>query len=163
MVIKILRMLDPASLLSCALVSKSWLSYVHDDPELRSRVRQHLRRLKQQRARPLNIRFRMVREGREAVPFCTSNGRFKIKTIPTQTGDLRTEIHAPIVISKGKMSSLGKTLRKARIATYSAMPRILGLPVAMESKFPQPSHEIGSYNGMSAMRSSSKCVKPMRI
>ncbi|XP_046385419.1 uncharacterized protein LOC124155548 isoform X3 [Ischnura elegans] len=40
----ILRMLDPASLLSCAHVNKQWLAFVRSDPLLRSRVHRHIRR-----------------------------------------------------------------------------------------------------------------------
>ncbi|XP_046406440.1 uncharacterized protein LOC124171333 [Ischnura elegans] len=163
MVIKILRMLDPASLLSCALVSKSWLSYVHGDPQLRSRIRQHLRHLRQRRAKPLNIRVRVLREGHEAVPFFASNDRFQMKTIPSKAGASRAEKHAPVIISKGKMPSIAKTLRKARVASHSALIRILGLPIAMQPTHTRPAQEIGLLSGKSAKRSSSKCVKGVRM
>ncbi|XP_046407081.1 probable E3 ubiquitin ligase complex SCF subunit sconB [Ischnura elegans] len=89
MVIKILRMLDPTSLLSCALVSKSWLSYVHGDPQLRSRIRQHLRHAqRQRRAKPLNIRVRALREGHQGVPFLASNDNFQMKTIHSKAAML---------------------------------------------------------------------------
>ncbi|XP_046385430.1 uncharacterized protein LOC124155553 [Ischnura elegans] len=140
MVINILRMLDPASLLSCALVNKSWMWHVRSHPELRSRVRRHLRRIHKERAEPLNVRIRALRRTpndqhtRQPAPFApTGNGAYEMKTLISKRVSSPLKKHEPVFITKGGQSLMKITLRKAKKATRNAMSSVLGLPVATSS------------------------------
>ncbi|XP_046385425.1 uncharacterized protein LOC124155551 isoform X5 [Ischnura elegans] len=154
MVINILRMLDPASLLSCALVNKSWMWHVRSHPELRSRVRRHLRRIRKERAEPLNVRIRALRRApnnqhpRQPAPFApTGNEAYEMRTIRSNRVSSPVKKHEPVVITKGGQSLMKMTLRKAKNATRNAMSSVLGLPAAnmssSSSRLPANDSKIG--------------------
>ncbi|XP_046384683.1 uncharacterized protein LOC124154980 isoform X2 [Ischnura elegans] len=155
MVINILRMLDPASLLSCALVNKSWMWYVRSHPELRSRVRRHLRRIRKERAEPLNVRIRALRRThidqhpRKPAPFApTANEAYEMKTIRSNPAVSPVTNRKPVVIRKGGQSLVKISMRKARNATRNAMSNVLGIPaVAVSSSPSQPSGKAYKFGG----------------
>ncbi|XP_046384681.1 uncharacterized protein LOC124154978 [Ischnura elegans] len=137
MVINILRMLDPASLLSCALVNKSWMWHVRSHPELRSRVRRHLRRIRKERSEPLNVRIRALRRTpndqhpRQPAPFApTGNEAFEMKTLISKRVASPVKKHGPVVITKGGQSLMKMTIRKAKNVTRNAVGNVLGIPAA---------------------------------
>ncbi|XP_046385423.1 uncharacterized protein LOC124155551 isoform X3 [Ischnura elegans] len=140
MVINILRMLDPASLLSCALVNKSWMCYVRSHPELRSRVRRHLRRIRKERSEPLNVRIRALRRapnGQHPIPPApfapTGNEAYEMRTIRSNRVSSPVKKHEPVVITNSGQSLMKLTLRKAKKATRNAVSNVLGLPSATMS------------------------------
>ncbi|XP_046384689.1 uncharacterized protein LOC124154982 [Ischnura elegans] len=136
MVINIFRMLDPASLLSCAVVNKSWMWYVRSHPELRSRVQRHLRRIRKERAEPLNVRIRAFRRApngqhpRQPATFApTGNEAYEMKTIRSIRVTSLVKRHEPVFITKGGQSLMKMTMRRAKDATRNAMINMLGIPV----------------------------------
>ncbi|XP_046385429.1 uncharacterized protein LOC124155552 [Ischnura elegans] len=163
MVINILRMLDPASLLSCALVNKSWMWYVRSHPELRSRVRRHLRRIRKERAEPLNVRIRRAPNGqnpRPPAPFKpTGNEAYEMKTIRCNRVLSPVRKHEPVVITKGGRSLMKMTLRKAKKVTRNAMSNVLGLPATTVS----PSSTRSSANDCRIGRPKTAAQRILRI
>nr|CAD7204298.1 unnamed protein product [Timema douglasi] len=87
----ILRLLDPRSLLSAALVSRKWLQLCRSDAVLRSKVRRQLRKERRERVDPIDSRVRVLRDTQKVHrPFAVRNGQFEVRRLVDQSHPLQS-------------------------------------------------------------------------